>query len=93
MNMRRLAVLNVIILIILIGGGIAAYYYYNQSANYIKTDNAQIAGQQVTIAAPANGKLTDWKGQVGKEFNKGSEIGTITACSFPRINWNVQSKN
>ncbi|MDN4524683.1 HlyD family secretion protein [Fictibacillus fluitans] len=80
MNMRRLAVLNVIILVILIGGGIAAYYYYNQSANYIKTDNAQISGQQVTIAAPANGKLTDWKGEVGKEFNKGSEIGTITAA-------------
>ncbi|SFE96158.1 HlyD membrane-fusion protein of T1SS [Bacillus sp. OV194] len=80
MNMKRLAVLNVIILLILVGGGIAAYYYYNQSVSYIKTDNAQIAGEQVTIAAPANGKLTDWKGSLGKEFNKGEEIGTISAA-------------
>lgn len=80
MNMRRLAVLNVIILLILIGGGIAAYYYYNQSVTYIKTDNAQIAGEQVTIAAPANGKLTEWKGSLGKSFDKGDEIGSISAA-------------
>lgn len=79
MNTKRLVLLNIIILIILVGGGFAAYSYYNRSVNYLSTDNAQIAGQQVTIASPANGKLTDWKGNVGDHFSKNDEIGSITA--------------
>ncbi|XJZ28974.1 efflux RND transporter periplasmic adaptor subunit [Bacillota bacterium Lsc_1132] len=78
MSTKRLLFLNIIILIILVGGGFAAYSYYNRSVNYITTDNAQISGQQVTIAAPANGKLTDWKGNVGDRFSKDDQIGTIT---------------
>jgi multidrug resistance efflux pump len=77
MNAKRLVILNIIILIILVGGGFAAYNYYNRTVNYLTTDNAQIAGQQVTVAAPANGKLIDWKGNVGDRFSKDSEIGTI----------------
>ncbi|MGC4376883.1 efflux RND transporter periplasmic adaptor subunit [Fictibacillus sp. Mic-4] len=77
MNARRMILLNVILLLILVGGGFAAYYYYTNSVNYLKTDNAQITGQQVTIAATANGQLTDWKGDVGEKFKKGDEIGTI----------------
>ncbi|MDP4087541.1 MAG: HlyD family efflux transporter periplasmic adaptor subunit [Bacillota bacterium] len=77
MNAKRLVLLNIIILIILVGGGFAAYNYYNRTVNYLTTDNAQIAGQQVTVAAPANGKLIDWKGNVGDRFSKDNEIGTI----------------
>ena len=77
MNARRLIFLNISILIILVGGGFTAYSYYNRTVNYLSTDNAQIAGQQVTIAAPANGKLIDWKGNVGDHFSKDNEIGTI----------------
>ncbi|MCQ6282716.1 secretion protein HlyD [Bacillus sp. EB600] len=57
MNTKRLVLLNVIILIILVGGGFTAYSYYNRTVNYLSTDNAQIVGQQVTIAAPANGSI------------------------------------
>lgn len=78
MSTRRLLLLNIIVLIVLVGGGFAAYSYYNRSVNYLTTDNAQISGQQVTIAAPANGKLTDWKGNVGDHFSKNDEIGTVT---------------
>jgi multidrug resistance efflux pump len=77
MNAKRLVFLNIIILIILVGGGFAAYNYYNRTVNYLTTDNAQIAGQQVTVAAPANGKLLDWKGNVGDRLSKDKEIGTI----------------
>ncbi|MGG5254176.1 HlyD family secretion protein [Neobacillus sp. SM06] len=79
MSTKRLLFLNVIILIILVGGGFAAYSYYNRSVNYLTTDNAQISGQQVTIASPANGKLVDWKGVVGDHFSKNDEIGTVVA--------------
>jgi multidrug resistance efflux pump len=80
MNTKRLIFLNIIILIILVGGGFAAYSYYNNKVNYLSTDNAQIAGQQVTISATANGKLTDWKGKLGDHFSKGDQIGTILSA-------------
>lgn len=77
MNTRRLLLINIIILIVLVGGGIGGYAYYNKTVNNITTDNAQIAGQQVTIAATANGKLTNWSGNVGSKVSKDSSIGTI----------------
>jgi multidrug resistance efflux pump len=78
MNTKRLVLLNVIILIVLVGGGFAAFAYYNRTVNYLTTDNAQISGQQVTIAATSNGKLTDWKGNNGTQFSQNDTIGTIT---------------
>lgn len=77
MSTKRLLLVNIIILIVLVGGGFAGYAYYNKSVNYLTTDNAQIAGQQVSIAAPANGKLTGWEGKVGDSFTKDETIGTI----------------
>ncbi len=77
MNAKRMIIMNVIILIILVGGGFTGYYYFNQAENYLSTDNAQISGQQVTIAAPANGKLINWKGNTGDTFAKDETIGTV----------------
>jgi len=79
MNFRKLISLNVIILLILVGGGFGAYAYYSNSVNYLSTDNASIAGQQVSIVAPASGKLTNWNGDVGSSFSKDQQIGTILA--------------
>lgn len=79
----RMLFINIIILIILVGGGFLAYYYYNQSINYIKTDNASIDGQMITIVAPTSGKLTDWKGEVGQTFDSGAAVGTITGAPAP----------
>jgi multidrug resistance efflux pump len=77
MSTKRLLLLNIIILLILVGGGFGGYAYYNKTVNYLSTDNAQISGQQVTVAATATGKLTDWKGKAGTNFSKGSAVGTI----------------
>lgn len=77
MNARRMILINIILLIVLVGGGFTGYYFYNKSVSYISTDNAQIAGQQISIAAPASGKLTSWDGNVGDHFNKNDKIGTI----------------
>ncbi|WHY67746.1 HlyD family efflux transporter periplasmic adaptor subunit [Neobacillus sp. SuZ13] len=78
MSTKKLLLLNIIILLILVGGGVGGYAYYNGAVNYLSTENAQIAGQQVTIAAPANGKLTNWKVNLGDHFSKDSKVGTIT---------------
>jgi multidrug resistance efflux pump len=80
MKLGKMIILNVIILLILVGGGFAAYAYYNNTVNYLTTDNAQIAGQQVSIVAPATGKLTDWNAKVGNSFSKGQQLGTILAA-------------
>ncbi|MBB4823380.1 multidrug resistance efflux pump [Sporosarcina luteola] len=77
MNAKRMVLMNVILLVLLVGGGFVGYYYYNQSTTYLKTNNAQIAGQQVRIASPAAGKLTNWTGSTGETFNKGAKIGTV----------------
>jgi multidrug resistance efflux pump len=77
MSTKRLLLLNIIILLVLVGGGFGGYAYYNSTVNYLSTDNAQIAGQQVTIAATASGKLTDWNGNVGSTLSKDSTVGTI----------------
>jgi multidrug resistance efflux pump len=77
MSTKRLLLLNIIILLVLVGGGFGGYAYYNSTVNYLSTDNAQIAGQQVTIAATASGKLTDWNGKVGSTLSKDSTVGTI----------------
>lgn len=76
-NFTRLLVINVIIIVVLIGGGAAGYYYYDQATNYVKTDNASVSGQAVSIAAPAAGKLTDWHAEQGKSFNSGETVGDI----------------
>ncbi len=73
--------INVILLVILVGGGFAGYYYFNQSINYLSTDNAQISGQQVSIAAPATGKLVKWEALTGKTFSKDETIGNIEMTS------------
>jgi multidrug resistance efflux pump len=77
-NVKRLITLNIIVLILLLGGGFAAYYYLNEVTNYIKTDNARIDGQAISIASPLSGKLTSWSGNVGKTFNSGDKIGEVS---------------
>jgi len=77
MNAKRMILINIILLIVLVGGGFTGYYFYDKSVSYISTDNAQIAGQQINIAAPASGKLTAWDGNVGDHFSKNDKIGTI----------------
>lgn len=74
---RRLILLNVVIIIIIAAVGFGAYYFYNQNSLYLKTDNAQISGQQITVAAPVTGKLVSWDGTVGSKFNSGDTVGQI----------------
>ncbi|MBA2875358.1 HlyD family secretion protein [Thermaerobacillus caldiproteolyticus] len=78
MNVRRLITLNIIVLILLVAGGFAAYYYVNETTNYIKTDNARIDGQAITISSPISGKLISWSGDVGKTFDSGDKIGEVS---------------
>lgn len=81
MNSSRVVIINVVVLLLLIAGGGAAVYYYTQSVNYISTDNARIDGQPVSVASPAAGQLTDWRGEVGKTFASGDRIGSVKTAA------------
>lgn len=72
---------QVIIILVVILGGFVGYYFYNQSTLYLKTDDAQVTGQQIVIAAPATGKISSWNGTQGTQFNTGDTVGTIDVPS------------
>lgn len=77
MSTRKLLLLNVIIVLVVLAGGFLAYYFYNQSTLYLKTNDAQITGKQVSIIAPATGQLTDWKGTFGTTLKAGDTVGDV----------------
>jgi multidrug resistance efflux pump len=77
MKGARLVLINIIVILIIVAGGGAAIYYYNQSINYITTDNAKVDGLAVTIAAPAAGVLTEWRGEVGQKYTAGQTVGSV----------------
>ncbi|QAA21465.1 HlyD family secretion protein [Sporolactobacillus terrae] len=76
-NFTRLLIINIIVIVALIGGGAAGYYYYDQATNYVKTDNAAVSGQAISIAAPASGKLVNWDASEGKTFDANDTIGNV----------------
>jgi multidrug resistance efflux pump len=69
--------LIVILGIAVVAGAIFAISYFVDSSHYISTDNAQIDGTQIIVAAPASGTLEDWKGTAGRSFSKDEAIGHI----------------
>ncbi|SDN34399.1 Barrel-sandwich domain of CusB or HlyD membrane-fusion [Paenibacillus sp. yr247] len=78
----RIVILNVVLLIVLVGGAALAYYFYNQSINYLSTNNAQIAGEQVVVASVSTaGKLSDWSGEVGKKYTQGEHLGSVLTAT------------
>lgn len=77
-NFTRLLIINIIVIIVLICGGAVGYYYYDQAANYVRTDNAAVSGQAISIAAPTSGKLISWSGNTEKTFDQNQVIGKIS---------------
>ncbi|QAY67902.1 efflux RND transporter periplasmic adaptor subunit [Paenibacillus protaetiae] len=76
MNTRAILI-NIIVIVVILAAAGGGIYYYVETANYIKTDNAQVSGMQVSIAAPSAGELSSWSGEVGKKYNQGDTIGTV----------------
>ncbi|MFD1673927.1 HlyD family secretion protein [Alicyclobacillus fodiniaquatilis] len=81
MKSGRLLIVNVVLILVIIIAGFTGYYFYNQSTLYLKTDDAQVAGQQITISAPATGKLVSWNGAVGTNLSSGGTVGKVEITS------------
>jgi len=77
MNSTKILITNIVVILVIIIGGFTGYYFYNQSTMYLKTDNAQVTGKQLVIAAPASGAIANWKGKVGTAFKAGDTVGDV----------------
>ncbi|RUT33394.1 HlyD family efflux transporter periplasmic adaptor subunit [Paenibacillus zeisoli] len=77
----RAILVNILVIVVILAGAGAGIYYYNQNANYVKTDNAQVAGQPITISSPAAGKLIRWNAKVGQAYNAGERLGSVQSTA------------
>jgi multidrug resistance efflux pump len=73
----RLLALGLILLLAVIVGVAFLYSYLATARNFITTDNASIDGDQIVIAAPANGTLLTWYGDLGASFHQGDLVGQL----------------
>jgi multidrug resistance efflux pump len=81
MRSQRLLIVNVVLILVVLIAGFVGYYFYNQSTLYLKTDDAQVTGQQITISAPTTGKLVSWNGAVGTNLSSGGTVGKVEVTS------------
>lgn len=79
--MKKLIMINIVTIIVLIIGGIVGFYFYNQSVNYIKTDNAQVDGDQIKIASPVSGKMSSLDVREGDTLKKGDTVAKVQGAS------------
>ncbi|MGC4376851.1 HlyD family efflux transporter periplasmic adaptor subunit [Fictibacillus sp. Mic-4] len=77
MSKGKLFTINIIGILVVLALVIGGVYYYNQSANYVKTDDAKISGDMVQIASPVSGKLTSWDAKEGTKFSEDETTGKV----------------
>lgn len=75
--MKKLVLLIVALAVILIGGTLLGAYYYDQYQNYIKTDDAKVQGDLMTIGTLATGQLQSWNVNTGDSIHKGDILGKV----------------
>lgn len=76
--MRRMILVPLLIVLaaLAIIGGVGYYVYNNYM--YYSTDDAQVTGNLVSIAAPASGQLAALNVKVGDKVTAGQAIGSVT---------------
>jgi multidrug resistance efflux pump len=73
---KKLALIFLVILVVL-GGAVGGGAYLVYSSQFVSTDNAQVDGDKVDIAAPVTGTLTDWGGEQGTDVTTNETLGRV----------------
>jgi multidrug resistance efflux pump len=73
---KKLALIFLVILVVL-GGAIGGGAYLVYSSQFVSTDNAQVDGDKVDIAAPVTGTLTGWNGEQGTDVTTNETLGRV----------------
>lgn len=81
---RKLAGLS-ILLIVLAAGVYLGYQYWWDQGMYVSTDNAQVAGNLVSIGALNAGRVESVRVNVGDSIQEGQVVGTILLPSITSV--------
>jgi multidrug resistance efflux pump len=73
---KKLALIFLVILVVL-GGAVGGGAYLVYSSQFVSTDNAQVDGDKVDIAAPVTGTLTGWNGEQGTDVTTNETLGRV----------------
>lgn len=72
----RIALTVILLVAVIAGAGVAVSYFLN-ARNYVSTDNAQVDGDKIMIAAPTSGTLEDWRISQGSVVHQGEVVGRV----------------
>ncbi|PTF99371.1 HlyD family efflux transporter periplasmic adaptor subunit [Staphylococcus chromogenes] len=76
--MKKIITINIVTILLILIIGAVAFYFYNQSANYIKTDNAKVDSEQMKISSPIPGQITKLNAKEGDKLNEGDTVAEVT---------------
>lgn len=78
--------------IIVVVAGLIAFYYWDQGRKYVKTEDARIEANTVTVSPLISGRITSLKVQEGDYVNAGDTLGwqeTGTMATSAGVNTNA----
>lgn len=76
--MKKIITINIVTILLILIIGAVAFYFYNQSANYIKTDNAKVDSEQMKLSSPIPGQITKLNAKEGDKLNEGDTVAEVT---------------
>lgn len=76
--MKKIITINIVTILLILIIGAVAFYFYNQSANYIKTDNAKVDSEQMKLSSPIPGQITKINAKEGDKLNEGDTVAEVT---------------
>ncbi|WAG30393.1 HlyD family efflux transporter periplasmic adaptor subunit [Staphylococcus chromogenes] len=76
--MKKIITINIVTILLILIIGAVAFYFYNQSANYIKTDNAKVDSEQMKLSSPIPGQITKLNAKEGDKLNEGETVAEVT---------------
>lgn len=76
--MKKIITINIVTILLILIIGAVAFYFYNQSANYIKTDNAKVDSEQMKLSTPIPGQITKLNAKEGDKLNEGDTVAEVT---------------
>jgi RND family efflux transporter MFP subunit len=74
MKNKKILVISLLAAFVLAGGGIVSYYWY-EGAHYVKTEDARIATDAVSVSAKISGKIVSWDATEGDDVRQGQTLG------------------
>ncbi|MCL6636769.1 MAG: efflux RND transporter periplasmic adaptor subunit [Alicyclobacillus sp.] len=85
MKGKRWFIIKIVAACVIVVGAVVGVLVYSYLSRFVSTDDAYVDGQQVTIAAPAAGKIVNWRGVVGSTFAAGTTVGGVQASGSSTI--------